>query len=168
MSIRELIQELAKGEMQELYSTVCTVTAVDSTERTCDVMPVNGDAKILGVRLQAGLNGTVGFVMLPAVDSQVVVTWLNKTTGYVALMSEVEEVELHGGQFGGILKVNESVQRWNNIEYDINQLKQIFASWVTVPQDGGAALKTLAATWASTQLQATNNSDVENDKVKHG
>lgn len=35
----------------------------------------------------------------------------------------------------------------DKLKDDINSLKTVFSGWVTVPQDGGAALKTAAATW---------------------
>jgi hypothetical protein len=168
MTIAEAIQELAKRGSAEVYSTVCTVLEVDANERTCDVRPINGDADVFGVRLQANLAGTVGFVMLPTVGSVVVITWLNPTTGYVALMSEVDEVELHGSQYGGIVKVAELVDRLNLVEDDINELKQVLSGWTPVAQDGGLALKTAAATWYGQTLVNTQVSDIENDTVKHG
>lgn len=35
----------------------------------------------------------------------------------------------------------------DKLKDDINSLKTVFSGWVTVPQDGGAALKTAAGTW---------------------
>jgi len=40
----------------------------------------------------------------------------------------------------------------NELKDSVNDLKTIFTSWVTVPNDGGAALKAAAATWAGTFL----------------
>lgn len=93
--IAKAIKEISKrGQPQEMYSLVATVTAVDTAERTCDVQPVNGDAEIFRVRLQAAINGDSGAVMIPTVGSEVVVTFLNEKTGYVALCSELDRVEL--------------------------------------------------------------------------
>ena len=79
-----------------------------------------------------------------------------------------EGVILNGGDFGGVVKVEQLTQRLNAIESDINTLKNIFSSWVAVPQDGGAALSALAATWAGDLLVQTQRGDYENEKVKHG
>lgn len=78
-----------------------------------------------------------------------------------------EGVVLNGGNFGGMVKVEPLTSRINDIENDINELKNIFASWVTVPQDGGAALKAASATWAGSLLTPTQRGDYENEKVKH-
>ena len=79
---------------------------------------------------------------------------------------EMMEIRLMGGQMGGLVKVEELVKKLNAVEKDLNSLKQVFQGWVTVPQDGGAALKTAATTWATQQLTETQKSDIENEKVK--
>lgn len=91
MEIAEAIKRLSRTN-EEVYSIVGKVSAVDQQERTCTVKPVNGDADILRARLQSILNGEVGIVIYPAIDSLVVVTFLNKETGYVAMCSEIDSV----------------------------------------------------------------------------
>lgn len=75
-------------------------------------------------------------------------------------------VTFNGGDLGGLVKVEDLTKRLNIIEKDINNLKTVFSSWVVAPQDGGAALKTAAASWAGSQLIETKRSDYENNKVK--
>lgn len=79
-----------------------------------------------------------------------------------------EGIVLNGGSFGGAVKVAELTARINAIEQDINTLKAAFLGWVSVPQDGGAALKAASAAWASASLVLTQQGDIENEKVKHG
>ena len=79
-----------------------------------------------------------------------------------------EGIILNGGGFGGVVKVEQLTEHINTIENDINELKNIFSSWVAVPQDGGAALSALVMTWASSLLTPTQRGDYENEKVKHG
>lgn len=78
------------------------------------------------------------------------------------------ETLLNDGSLGGLVKVAQLTQKLNALENSVNQLKQIFSTWVPVPQDGGAALKTAAATWAGQQLTTTQRADIENDKIKQG
>ena len=78
-----------------------------------------------------------------------------------------EGVILNGGSFGGMVKAEQLTQRINAIEKDINTLKNVFSAWVTTPNDGGAALKLAASTWADSPLTLTQRSDYENGKVKH-
>ena len=75
-------------------------------------------------------------------------------------------IVFNGGDLGGLVKVEELTKQINAIEKDINTLKNIFTGWVTVSQDGGAALKTAATTWAGQTLTLTKRGDYENEKVK--
>ena len=80
-------------------------------------------------------------MVVPKDGSVVAVVWVSKTTAVVVMVAEVEEIRLMGGQLGGLVKVEELVKKLNAVEKDLNSLKQVFTTWVTVPQDGGAALK---------------------------
>lgn len=75
-------------------------------------------------------------------------------------------VVFNGGSLGGLIKVEELTSRINNIEEDINLLKDVFSGWVSVPQDGGAALKAASEAWSGNKLTLTTRSDYENEKVK--
>jgi hypothetical protein len=110
----------------------------------------------------------------------------DKDNAFIELTSEVDKIEItidsqkleidtngfvfNTGNFGGLIKIEELVNKLNRIENDINTLKQIFStSWIPVPNDGGAALKTAAAAWSGNQLNPiTSVSNLENTKVKHG
>lgn len=76
-------------------------------------------------------------------------------------------VEFNGGGNDGMVNVRSLTAKLNALERDLNNLKTVFTGWVTVPQDGGAALKTAAAAWAGKQLQTTAQGDIEDTKVKH-
>ncbi|MBD5230329.1 MAG: hypothetical protein HDS69_09920 [Bacteroidales bacterium] len=87
-------------------------------------------------------------------------------TGDISAHLDKNAVTFNGGSLGGLVKVEDLTKRLNLIENDINNLKNIFASWVVAPQDGGAALKTAATSWAGVQLSTTRRNDYENIKVK--
>lgn len=89
--LKDAIQKISKTG-DEVYSIIAKVKSVDEEERSCVVSPLNGDADIFGVRLQAGLNKEKGIVVFPKVGSYVVVTFLNKITGYIALCTEIEGI----------------------------------------------------------------------------
>ncbi len=88
--LKELIRQLAKDDQEELYSVVGDVIEVQEADRTVTVRPVNGGVDVFGVRLQALQGGVSGLTVFPAVGSQVIVTFLNKYTGYVAAFTEVD------------------------------------------------------------------------------
>jgi hypothetical protein len=93
MNLRDAIKEIAR-ERKEVYSVVCRVTAVDLLKRTCTAAPINGDAPIYGIRLQALPSLETGFVAIPVVGSYVVATFLSEESAYIAVASEVEFIEL--------------------------------------------------------------------------
>lgn len=92
--IKEAIERIAQTR-EELYSVVCEVLEVFSTERSCNVRPLNGQADMFACRLQCDFGLEEGFVQIPKVGSTVVVTFLSRNHAYVALCSELEEVLVH-------------------------------------------------------------------------
>ena len=60
------------------FSKVCTVDSVDLTNLTCYCVPINGDADIQEVRLMANIDN--GFLLIPEVDSVVVVSFLSDSS----------------------------------------------------------------------------------------
>jgi hypothetical protein len=166
--IAEAIRSLSGMDDLTYESTVCTIikNSIDTTNMTCDCMPINGDAEFFDVRLNA--NYTKGFTLIPKDESVVVVTQLSDATAYVSMVSDVDNIYLASDDNGGLVKVNDLVSKMNTIENDINTLKTVFSSWVPVASDGGAALKLAAATWYASQLTPTQVNDLENKTVQHG
>lgn len=90
--IKDAIQRLAARSNEQVYSVVGRVTEVDEALRVCSVEPLNGDAMLYDVRLQAVQEAVDGLVIVPSVDSWVVVTFLGDNDGYVAATSTVSKV----------------------------------------------------------------------------
>lgn len=164
MNLRDVIKKIA-NDNEEVYSIPCTVKSVSG--KTCDVEPLNGDADILGVKLQAN-DTTEGILFVPSVGSIVIVSFENKDNAFVSMWSEIESIQLRGDSFGGLIKIDSLITKINNIETDINNLKTALGGWVVAPGDGGTALKTALTTYISQPITNTTKSDLENDKVKHG
>lgn len=159
---------------EEIYSVEGKVKSVDEQNRSCIVEPSNGDPDINGVRLQSFIAPDTGLVLIPERKSKVVVTFLNSTTGFVSLTSnlkkvllDVDEFTINEGDNGGLINISDLIKKMNNIESDINTLKTVFKDWVVVSNDGGGALKTAASTWASETLTKSKESDMEDKKIKH-
>jgi hypothetical protein len=57
-----------------------------------------------------------------------------------------------GGQGDFLTRFTPTEATIVEIQNDITTLKNILSTWVPVPNDGGAALKAAAATWAATPL----------------
>lgn len=165
--LREAIRTLANVDELSIYeSTICTVSNINTTTMTCDCSPIDGSADFLDVLLC--VNKKNGFVLVPKDGTLVTITQLTESDAFLSMVSEVDSILLNGDTNGGIVKVIDLTTKLNNLENKVNQLIAAIVAWTPVPNDGGAALKALLATWSSTTLTLTVRGDIENTKVKNG
>jgi hypothetical protein len=177
--IAEAIKKLAG--MPEMPFIIGEVDNVDG--RTCTVNPVDGSAAIENVRLNAYSDGDQGLIISPKKGTYVIVGMISAVDTMVLMCFEIEsiilnmgnttlsitdgEILMNGGENGGMIVIENLVDKINAIENDINSLKQVFSTWVTVPQDGGAALKAASASWSANQIVNMQTADIENAVIKH-
>lgn len=163
---------------------LCKVTAVNETARTCDAQTIHGDAEISLPEVQLSAAPNDGMILIPAINSMVMVAITTQQKAFVMMFSDLQKatitiaktvftmdatgITLNDGSYGGMVKVTDLVSRMNAIENDINAIKTVFASWIPVPNDGGAALKAGAAAWYGAALTLTTEPMIENNEVKHG
>jgi hypothetical protein len=93
-SIRNSIKAIAQNR-DEVYSCVGKVIKVNGN--TIDVDPVNGDATIFDVRLQANIDKTSGILIKPKKGSYVIVSFINKNVATVTGMAEIDSLSLKVG-----------------------------------------------------------------------
>jgi hypothetical protein len=72
---------------------------------------------------------------------------------------------LLNGDANFAVKFNELKEAFDELQDDVNTLKQNFSSWIPIPNDGGAALKSAAAAWSGTTL-VKNIDDAKNANIK--
>lgn len=129
------------------------------------------DTEYLDVRLGLGATNVKpakgSLCLIGLVEGLEVSTFLISAGEIELIETKANEIIYNDGGNEGFVKVKETVARLNAIESDLNTLKSVFQSWITVPEDGGAALKAAAATWFGQQLALTEQDDIENDKIKH-
>jgi len=170
--IAKMIRRISESG-DEVYCITGKVVSVDEVKRTCVIAPTNGKANLLDVRLQATPGLKKGCVLIPEIDSYVLIGFITKDEAAVLLtekltkiLYDVNLIEFNGGELGGMVKLLSMVSRMNILENDLNTIKTAFNSWVPVAQDGGAALKAASSSWATSSLQNTSRSDIENEKIK--
>ena len=110
--LRDALRSLVKPN-NDGFAKVCTVDSIDLVNLICYCIPLNGDADLVGVRLMANIDN--GFLLIPAVDSIVVVSFLSDSSAYVSLVSKVSEVHLNGKNFDGLVKINEQTAKLNQL-----------------------------------------------------
>lgn len=177
LSLSEILEQFVKGQLdrENFYSITGKAVNVDEDERTCDLEPIEEEATREGIRLQSAISGTNGFVLIPKEGSFIVVSFFDSRTGFVSLTSELEKIiwdveltQINGGNNGGLINIEPLVDKINNLESDINDLKKVFlTTWTPVSQDGGAALKVAAAAWAASIFIETKKSELEDTNVIH-
>lgn len=172
--IKEAIRTIAgKGNGGGLF-LVGEVKSVDGESCTVDVAGLEIDE----VRLAAVNDGADGKLLLtPKEGSMVLLADMSGGTlrdlavvGFTnveKIEATIEQITLNGGDNGGLVNIKDLTNKLNNLEKDINKLKQAFTTWVPVPQDGGSSLKAGVASWAAQQLVQTQVSDIEDDKITH-
>lgn len=130
-----------------------------------------GEIDIPDVRIRASETALDNTQMLvcPKVGSAVILGSFSGDYTDLAVLSvdEIDHITINGGSKGGLINIGDLVSRLNTIERDINALKTVFSSWVTVPQDGGASLKAASATWAGQQLAPTTKEQIEDPLITH-
>ena len=162
--LRELLAKIGGGKATNLYQGVVTALS----DITCEVS-IDG-LSIPDVRLRASTEvDGAQIIVRPAVGSVVIVGSLTGDLDHLVVLSmdRAEEVIINGGKLGGLIKVQELTQKINALESEVNNLKQLFASWVPVKGDGGAVLRGLLGSWAGKRLTLSRREDYEDTKVKH-
>lgn len=126
--LKDIIRQLA-NEGSSASLLVGTVSAVDTEARTVDVEPINEDAPILGVNLQANQGATKGVVLFPRKGSYVAVAMLSGyAAGVVVLTEDVESIEVNIND-GTKLVITEDVMSLNvkdGITLDIDDSAAVF------------------------------------------
>lgn len=69
------------------------------------------------------------------------------------------------GENGGLVLVNPLVTQLNGPEKDLNELKDLIASWVPAPGDGGAALKTILTQWFAIKIPVTVADNIQSKVI---
>jgi len=178
--VRERIREIV-GVKYETFPAEVVAVNTDSV----NVLPIGDEAQIFDVRLKAALDEQdSGVMIVPKLGSTVLVTMIGgrEEECFVSMVSDAEEIRvkigqtsffldergivINEGKFGGLIKIEELRSELKKITDYLTAVKQVFSTWIPVPSDGGAALKTqMNGALASQEIPTF--SQIENDKVKH-
>ncbi len=178
MEIAEAIKILAGTKV--FHQHICKVTEVDETEKTCTVQPVNEDADLQGVRLQAVITGDTGILIIPETDSYVIIGYHGENEAYIIKTSKVKRVEiitsgevlLNGDEFEGLIKINELTSKLNSLVTDFNGFVAKFNAHIHITTATVSASPVPGVisptTTPATNTGNFNKGDYENETVKHG
>ena len=165
--IKEAIERLSGTFMQDSVKLfLANVDSVNEAERTCDVTPLTDNATTSYPSVLLMAESDDGVLIIPTINSNVLVNVSKRGVAYVCMFSEVDKVtiitktltQFNDGTFGGLVKVQELVDK-------INRLENAFNSHVHAGVTSGGS-STLAP--ATPIAPITTKTDIENDKITHG
>lgn len=162
--LRDALRSLVKPN-NDGFAKVCTVDSIDLVKLICYCIPINGDADLVGVRLMANIDN--GFLLIPEVNSIVVVSFLSDSSAYVSLVSKVSEINLNGKNFDGLVKVNDLVEKLNNLENKVNTIISTYNAHTHVASSFGTPTTTPVAPVTGV-LIPTIKQDLENTTILQG
>ena len=164
LDIKEALKMAAK-DGSEAHFILCTVSSVDTTKKACVCEPVSGGADLMGVKLMA--ENQTGFYIIPKVNSHVVVCVQNNLS-FVTMFSEVQEIQLNGDNYDGLVKIQELVDKLNNLENAFNQHLVLYNAHTHAGVTSGASSTSPPAAIDTNVLTPTVQTELENLTVKHG
>ena len=169
------IRTIAGTQLNDkLHLADAEVLSVDVDNRTAQVQLIHGDAnQIITARLMSSVSD--GCLYIPKTEGNtVVIAYSDYVEPYIALHGDIESIVWLGGEYEGVPIVidpnnpdNGLLKKLNDIEDDLNKLKNAFTTWTPVSGDGGLALKTASTSWYSTPITLTSQTDIEHPNITH-
>lgn len=168
------LREIIKDPNANGNITIGTVTDVDLASRTCYVEPIDeAIPDFIGCRLMTDIE--TGFLIIPAIDSQVTVMQLGQGDSQVIQFSTIDSIQLNGTDYFGLVQIVPLIEKLNALEIDLNELKVVWSALLTYLATGpgsgamiGATIAPLLTPYPVIPIIPTLQSELENLKVSHG
>jgi len=164
------------AKQNQFYSVMGTVDSVDSSNRTCIVSPSDGSPTLNDVSLEADYDESEskGFYIVPAVGSNVIVTFKSKDYGYLSAWTEIDNIVAKQGKWvfndgsnGGLTITPELKTQLDKLTARVDGIIDAIKNGVPVAQDGGAALQATQTILLDLIVNKEDFSNIENEDVKH-
>lgn len=163
---------------------VCDVVSVNESSRSCSVTTVSDGNETSLDDVMLMIESDDGFLLLPAVDSTVVVAMSDKVAPFVCFFSEIQKVLLivgdssitaepdkitfNDGSFGGLIKIVDLVSRLNKVENALIELKTKYNTHTHTGVTTGPGTSGPTAGLLTETVTNTVRNDIENVLVVHG
>lgn len=126
-------------------------------------------------------NEQLSIIIVPEIDSSVIISELNKSTHFVVKVNEIKELKImfkdglnvvlnkdnlviNEGDFGGLIKIDELLKKVNRLEDSLKSHQHLY-----IPYPSGVAATPVPSTaHPQNTFVNTKRSEIENTKVTHG
>lgn len=174
--IGEVFEKAVKTICRYLQIVDGMVGAVDKTAFTCDVTVGDsfGTTTYHDVTLRVLKGSQASFIEIPKVGSACTIYWMDGNLGRPKmfmvdqtdeLLVNCPQVTFNGGDLGGMVKLLDTVQRFNNIENLLNAFFDLFNLHThNVTAVGSPSGPSLAQ--QGNKLTPTQRTDIENTAIK--
>lgn len=169
MNLREAIVKIIEDSegKKEIYSKICRVVSVDKEENTLEAEPIDGDANILDVRIGVNNGQDNEFLVYPSINSNVLITFINKNEAFVSSVSQVEEVVFNGGKNGGLININTLIAELQKNTAILTQIKAVVSAPIIETGNGSPSALGAALNSALSSLETGVFTNMEDEKFKH-
>lgn len=161
MTVRDAIVQIAKDSFKSTEARIGSIVSVDATAKTCVVKTLDTELEIPDVRLQAAPGK--GFFLKPKVGSFVVITSFQDFEYVVVMYSDIDEIILLDGSYGGLIKISDLVSRMNAIENKVNDMIE-YINQHSHPGNGSPP----SPPYIGGTLSNTTVGQIENPLITHG
>lgn len=148
-----------------------TVKSVDKNKLTISVNVTGEDIELFDVRLSPAGSAASSIVMIPAINSVVLVGIIknNPSANYLVHAQTVDEIILRGGSEGGLIKINELRDQMKK-DTDILEalLDVIKGSVITEPGNGSPSALQASLKAKIGSKKPGDYSKIENERITHG
>jgi len=175
---KELQEGLERLSSRPKVFFTAKVVDVDDNKMT---ITIDDDIKVYDVRLKSIVdNKQVSIVVIPEVNSSVLVGRISKSDYFVSKVNEIKEIRIlfdgglsvildkngiviNEGSFGGLIKIEELVNKLNALE---DKLKTHQHLYIPYPS-GSPGSPVLTTKDPANVVVKTKVKDLENDKIQH-
>lgn len=143
-------------------------TAIETSPFGIDSSPIKGMAGLYAETAKIGESVLIGYInqdQLAAIGETRIFSKDAAGAVKAFIWAKNDGILLLNGDTNFAVKFNELKEAFDELQDDVNTLKQNFTSWTPVANDGGAALKAATAAWFAATL-VKNIDDAKNTSIK--
>ncbi len=188
MSAKERLKRKFDERLKDAASITyqASVVSVDEEKHSC--VCKLGNIELEDVRLNSIVKSELlSLVLFPKVESIVLISKIGTSNEYhISQYAELDRVLFQGEKTAFLIDdvageiifnnnakesyitdINKLIEKVNQLEEHINDLKDVFSNWTPAPQDGGGQLKGGVATWAASAITPTTVDDIKDETIKN-